>query len=151
MTNSSNPIPEELRASIFSSAGFLGSDTRSVEKIVEADIAALKKLGVAKEKLARVLSEVFDKASAAMGKPVDVRDGVVAVYHESRGRIPSPFREDGSFEKGEVVITDTASNEALIITRLSINLIERHDFFQGRGSRYRIDPATAVRALKIVK
>ena len=62
------------------------------------------------------------------------------------GRIPSPFQGDGVFEKGDVVLTGPGG-EQIILTALGLSMIEKHDFFQGRGSRYRVDPALAVRLL----
>ena len=40
-----------------------------------------------------------------------------------------------------------SSGEGFILTSLGLALIEKHGFFQGRGSRYRIDPAQAVALL----
>ncbi len=53
---------------------------------------------------------------------------------------------DGVFEKGAVV-REKETGQQMIITQLGIALIERHHFFQGLGSRYRIDPEVAVRLL----
>ena len=49
------------------------------------------------------------------------------------------FAKTDSLKKGEAVITDCTNNLSLIITSLGINLIEKHNFFQGRGCRFRID------------
>ena len=139
-------LEERLGASKFSGEGFLGTDHRPVDEIVADDLRTLDRLGVPAGRLLAALRDVYDKAQAEFGGEIDVRPGVTAVAHESMGRIPSPFRGDGVFEKGDVVVT-AADGEQLVLTALGLALIEKHRFFQGRGSRYRIDPAQAVRLL----
>lgn len=140
---------EDLRPSSFSSEGFLGKDTRPLEEIVRADVSALKKLGIEKSTLVERLKSVFEAAKNAFGAEIDVSRNITAAYFESRGKIPSPFPEDGLFEKGEVVVHNHRTKESLIITKLGINLIEQHDFFQGLGSRYRMDPKLAKKMLSL--
>jgi hypothetical protein len=133
-----------LGPSLFSGSGFMGRDTRSLEEIVAEDLAFLKRKGVAKERLLAALEEAYDKAKSAFGATVEIRPGVTAVFHESMGRVPSPFPGEGVFEKGEAVVTEHKTGARLIITQLSLHLVEKHGFFQGAGSRYRIDPDRAI-------
>jgi hypothetical protein len=139
-----------LGTSKFSAQGYLGTDTREPEEIIKDDLKTLARLGIDKKKLVAALRTAYDAAERALGNPVEISAGVTAVHHEARGRIPSPFPEDGVLPKGEVVITDKKSGETFIITPLSIVLIERHDFFQGEGSPYRTDPEVAGRILRLV-
>jgi hypothetical protein len=127
----------------FSGDGFLGTDTRPVEQIIAADRAAVDALGTTCEAIAEQLAAVYDLAERALGDPVDLRNGMVATHFESRGKSPSPFRGDGLFPKGEVVISGGPSNKRLRLTRLGISMIRNHGFFQGRGSPYRIEPEDA--------
>lgn len=146
-TPADKSLEDRLGASKFSGEGFLGTDHRPVDEIIAADLRSLAELGVSKDTLLAALRGAFEKARAALGGEVEIRPGVTAVAHESMGRIPSPFRGDGVFEKGDVVLTATATGEQLILTALGLAMIEKHDFFQGHGSRYRIDPARAARLL----
>ena len=136
-------LEDRLGASKFSGEGFLGTDHRPVDEIIADDRRTLERLGLARERLLAALRDIFDKARAELGGDVAVRPGVVAVAHESMGRIPSPFRGDGIFEKGDVVVSNSLTGESLILTSLGLSMIEKHGFFQGRGSRYRIDPERA--------
>jgi len=138
-----------LGPSKFSAEGFLGNDRREPEQIMADDIRVLESLGVAKETLVVQLKDVYKKAEKALGDPVRI-DSLEAKYIESRGKIPSPFRSEGMFPKGEVQITDTQTDKTFRITALSIHLIDKHNFFQGRGSRYRIEPDEIVRTLNLV-
>lgn len=129
----------------FSAEGFMGDDPRTVEEIVEDDRVELVRLGTTCEELANKLAIIFMRADAAFGDPVELCSGVTATMFEARGKIPSPFRGDGVFQKGEVMVYEEGSKATLFITRLGINLIKKHGFFQGQGSRYRIEPAEALR------
>ena len=140
-------LEDRLGASKFSGEGFLGTDHRPVDEIIADDRRTLERLGVPPEKLLAALRNAYEKARAALGGEVEIRPGLTAIAHESMGRIPSPFRGDGVFEKGDIVVTDSSSGEGFILTSLGLALIEKHGFFQGRGSRYRIDPARAAALL----
>ncbi len=132
-----------LGASKFSGDGFLGTDHRPVDAIIADDLRTLERLGVSRESLLTVLRDAFTQARAALGGDVELRPFLTAMAHESMGRIPSPFRGDGIFEKGDVVVTNSLTGESLILTSLGLSMIEKHNFFQGHGSRYRIDPERA--------
>jgi len=129
----------------FSAEGFLGDDTRTVDEIIEADREVLESIGTTPEAIAKLLATVFSKAEAAFGDPVELKPGVSATLFEARGKIPSPFRGDGVFQKGEVMVYEEGSKKTFFITRLGISMIQKHGFFQGRGSRFRINAGDVVR------
>ena len=138
---------QKLKPSKFSAEGFMGSDPRPIDEIIAADRKVLDENGVSIEALAEALARAYQTAQRALGAEVTLRPGVIAVFYESMGRVPSPFQGDGVFAKGEAVITERTSGQQIILTQLGIALIERHHFFQGIGSRYRIDPAMALHML----
>lgn len=118
-----------------------------MEEIASEDSVRLRKRGITREALVKALREAYQKAKDAFGAEVVIRAGVTAVFHESMGRVPSPFPGGGVFEKGEAVVTEHKTRARLVITQLSLHLIEKHGFFQGAGSRYRIDPDRAIDVL----
>jgi len=138
-----------LGGSKFSGEGFLGSDHRPIDEIASGDLLTLEKHHVSKEKLVQVLMHTYETAKKALGAEVLIRPGLTIAFHESMGRIPSPFPWDGVFEKGEAVVNDAEGSRLMVITRLGIHLIEKHSFFQGMGSYYRIDPETAIRIFRL--
>ncbi len=140
-----------LGPSKFSADGFLGDDPREPDQIIADDMRELEKTGVEKTTLVSALRDVYRKAETALGNPVKITDHLTAEYIESRGKVPSPFRGDGMFQKGEVDLKDDSTGKSVIFTALSISLIEKHDFFQGRGSRYRLEPAEIVELLGLKK
>jgi hypothetical protein len=143
------PFSVLLGPSKFSKEGFLGTDARTPEEIMTADRETLAGLGLDNKKIAAALRGAYVAAERALGNPVEITPGVNAVHQEARGRIPSPFPEDGAFQKGEAVVSDKSSGVSFCITPLSIGLIEKHGFFQGKGSPYRIEPDIAARVLRL--
>lgn len=146
-----SPAEDELIQSLgpskFSAEGFLGHDARPVDEIIFADQRKLDRLGISIKTLVHSLKAVYQQAQQVHGAEIQIKPGAFATFYESRGRVPSPFKTDGVFEKGEAVVCEKETGQQMIITQLGIALIERHHFFQGLGSRYRIDPEVAVRLL----
>ena len=140
-------LMQNLGPSKFSAQGFLGFDPRPVDEIISEDLAVFEKYQITTEALVKALKDAYQGAKDAFGAEVSVRTGITAIFHESMGRVPSPFRGDGVFEKGEAVLTDTDRNRCIIVTPLGIHLIEKYGFFQGRGSRHRIEPVVAIEML----
>lgn len=136
-----------LSPSKFSRDGFLGSDTRSLEEIVSSDRRTLEGRGLTVEAVAKGLRDIFARAKAGLGDEVDLGGGAAAAYHEARGRVPSPFSGDGTFEKGTVTVTLPGEAQPFILTDLSIFLIGKYGFFQGTGSPFRIEPLAAAKLL----
>lgn len=131
-------IMERMAAGVYCRDGFLGSDARTLSEILDTDRSALRKRKITKEQIARKLGMILAEAIRHFGAPVEVQPGLHALYHEAMGRIPSPFG-DGVFPKGEVELT-TADGKTYRFTPLSVHLIGRYGFFQGRGNRYRLEP-----------
>jgi hypothetical protein len=146
---SEKELIRNLSPSKFSAQGFLGSDSRPVDEIVNEDMAALERHHVSKETLAQALTAAYDMAQKAFGADILIRTGVTAVFYESMGRVPSPFKGDGVFEKGEVVVKDLKTGQGMTITRLGIHLIGKHGFFQGKGTPYRVEPLVAMKLLRL--
>ncbi len=142
-------IRDRMARGVLSHEGFLGTDTRRVSEIIDADAAAADHLGTSVAELAAQLESVLDAAVAALGTPAPVGDRLTATWHEAMGRIACPFGRCGAFPKGDVELTDRETGETVRFTPLSVHLIAEHGFCQGRGSRYRLDPAALARLLSI--
>ncbi|MBN2601640.1 MAG: hypothetical protein JXR87_06580 [Candidatus Marinimicrobia bacterium] len=136
-----------LQASKFSGDGFLGDDQRPVDEIIASDLRQLEEIGRTVNEAHRLLTDAYEKTRAGLGDEITLYTNVSGRFYESMGRIPSPFQGDGVFEKGEAVVTDTISGNSIIITKLGLSLIEKHQFFQGIGSRYRIEPLAVFQLL----
>lgn len=131
-------------ASEVSSGGFLGDDKRSVEEIIRDDANELREAGSTKFEAAETLKKIHQQARDSFGSEAVCGPNLVATHYDSRGSLPCPFG-DGFYEKGETVAKDATNGRVFFLSSLSIHLIQVHGFFQGRGSRYRIEPADAIR------
>ena len=140
---------ERLGPTCFSGTGFLGRDTRDWEEIIAADAAILERLGLDRAIIFRALRQAYASALEAGGDPVEVAPKVLAVCLECRGRIPSPFPGGGTFSKHQVRVEGETGGAVFVITELGLHLIDRHGFFQGLGSPFRIDPAQAARVFRL--
>lgn len=138
-------ILDRMAPGVLSREGFLGDDGRDLQEILETDGAAVARLGVTHERLAASLGEARRAAAAAMGNEVSVAGGRLrAVWREAMGYIPCPFGDGAVFPKGEVELTDPRTGRTLRYTPLSVHMIATYGFYQGRGGRYRIEPADVV-------
>lgn len=131
--------------------GFLGHDHRTLHEIIENDAHELDHMGITTEQIADEMERILEAAVNTFGAPVTVTTaggrGLVATYRESMGKIPSPWG-GYVFGKGEVELADPATGEIVQrYTPLSVHLVRQHAFFQGRGSRYRIEPREFVELL----
>ena len=128
--------------------GFLGADTRSLAEIICTDQAAVEAMGTTGEDLAQRLGAIVTAAMAAQGRTIQVHPHLAATYHEVMGRIPSPWPGEGVFAKGHAELLDQRTGLKADISPLSVHMIAAHGFFQGRGSRYRIEPNQIIRMLR---
>jgi hypothetical protein len=151
-------VIERMKSGVLSRDGFLGPDPRPLEEILDADRSAIAAVGATPEELAARLQGIFDQARAALGTPVRIGERLVATHREAMGRIPCPFGSAqgrpwggcGTFPKGEVELADTATGETLLLTALGVHMAGKHGFYNGRGTRYRLEPATLERLLRLL-
>ena len=129
--------------------GFLGSDARRLSDILDADAAEVARLGLSHAAVAAELERVLNAAVHGLGTPVQIGERRVATWHEAMGRIPCPFGRCGTFPKGEVEFVNTQTGERMVFTPLSVHAVAEHGFYQGRGSRYRLEPASLARMLTL--
>ncbi len=144
-------IQDNLAPSAVSAEGFLGDDKRDVAAIVAADAAALERLGTTAASLAARMRRVTHRAAAGLGATVEVAPGREASVEEHRGAIPCPFRCAHKFMKRSTVLTDCATGETVRYTDLNVHLIEKHGFFEGAGSPFRVEPDALAAALEGVE
>lgn len=141
-------VMERMAPGVFCNEGFLGEDTRPLGEILDEDRSTLVGLGVSAGAIGEGLAKILDQAESAYGGTVEVSPAGQAVFHEAMGRIPCPFG-DGVFHKGQVEWT-LPDGRVFRFTPLSVHLVTAHGFFQGRGSRYRLDPKEIADALELI-
>jgi hypothetical protein len=140
-------LEQILRSSAFSAAGFMGTDTRSLAEIIDADMADLAKLNYTPQQIAQRMQQITDKAKDALGNWIKLDDTHNAMITEVKGRIPCPWPHAGNFAKRVTTLQDTQTGRKVHFSDLNIHLIAEHNFFEGRGSAFRIEPKQIIEML----
>jgi hypothetical protein len=140
-------LEQMLRSSVFAAGGFMGTDARTATEVIEADAAALSRLGVTAEQLAARMQEITAAAIKGLGNWVDVDSGHEARVDETRGWIPCPWSDGHRFRKRVTMVKRRDSGRTVQWSDLSIHLTGKHTFFEGKGSAFRIEPAELVDVL----
>jgi len=149
LTPSEKHVIDRMAPGALCGEGFLGRDPRPLADIIAADTHAVEALGLTHAQIAARLDETLQVAQAALGTPVVVGETLSAVSADAMGPIPCPWGGCGVFAKGDIELTDLATGQTVRFTPLSVHLIAHHAFYQGKGSRYRLDPADLAHMLHI--
>ena len=132
-----------MQPGVITSDGFLGDDHRNIVDIIEADEEKFSQLGLDFDDAVLRLRHLMEEGRKGLGEPVTVDGRWVVTTSEARGHLASPF-EDGIFRKINVRIEHAPdgkpSGAELLVTDLSLHLLETHHFLQGKGSPFRIEP-----------
>ena len=142
-----NPIDSKVRQDM--QERFLGSDTRLIAQIIESDEAELRAAGLGADELARAMRRLTEKGMESLGDEVQA-DGFLVRVEEYMGQIGCPFKHAVREAKRNTTAVDPRGR-VMTWTDMSIHLIERHGFFQGEGSDYRLEPLELAKFLGLLK
>ncbi|MEN6444753.1 MAG: hypothetical protein ABFC98_01750 [Candidatus Cloacimonas sp.] len=127
--------------------GFLGNDQRSLAEIIATDDKELDRLN-------RYVEEIADRMKFLTDATFDVFDNKVVIddiYEVStetfKGNLSCPYGHGGFFRKYETTLKNRNNNITVHWTAMTIHLIEAHHFFGGKGSSFRYEPETLLKAL----
>jgi len=146
-------LPEErrleylLRSSTIVADGFLGTDSRSHEEIIEADVSALARLGCTPEQVADRMEELTALAIPQLGNPIRVGDWLEVASEDYKGRIVCPWPHPVGVDKRITTARRLDTGEWVRWSDLNTHMIAEHGFFEGKGSAFRIEPAVLVRVI----
>lgn len=141
-------IRHQFEAGVLTKEGFLGDDIRHVHDIVHQDAAKLAELGVNISDMVDKLRFLINQGKRGLETPVDVGSYEVQTYWY-RGMLPCPFGHKGLYPKLKTIVTDKETGKKITYTMMSVHLIEKHGFFGGSGSLYRLDPGHLAAFLQI--
>ena len=142
-----NPIYSKVRQDM--QERFLGSDTRLIAQIIESDEAELRAAGLGADELARAMRRLTEKGMESLGDEVQA-DGFMVRVEEYMGQIGCPFKHGVREAKRNTTAIDPRGR-VMTWTDMSIHLIERHGFFQGEGSDYRLEPLELAEFLGLLR
>lgn len=142
-------VEARMRAGATTREGFLGTDRRRLEEILDADERAVKGLGRTHAAIAARMRFFLEAGAAGFGETVFVAPHFEIRVESARGFLECPFGDPGIVLKTNVYVTNGRLNKDVIYSDLSIHLIEAHGFYQGHGGFYRYEPAWLVEVLEV--
>jgi hypothetical protein len=148
MTPEFQKAQENMKPGVITADGFMGNDDRNLIDIIIEDEELLSTLNITFDSIVEKLRYFKEKGEKGLGEPITVDEHWEVQVGEARGHLPCPF-EDGIFRKVVTKVTNLKNNESIIYSDLSIHLIEKHHFFQGKGSPFRLDPTKIKRVLEL--
>ncbi|HAL45586.1 MAG: hypothetical protein A2Y12_13800 [Planctomycetes bacterium GWF2_42_9] len=140
-------LENALRSSTIVAGGFLGTDSRDLNDIISSDLSELDGLGITITKLVSRMKEITNTAIPALGNWVKIDEKYEAMVEEAKGILTCPWPHSGGFDKRVTFLKNTKTNNIFKWTDLNIHLIEQHNFFEGKGSPYRIEPKELVESI----
>lgn len=141
-------LEEVLRSTHLVAGGFMGTDKRHPQEVIEQDMAALEKGGVTATQVADRMRALTELAKPRLGSWVDHADGKLRVKSEDfKGQLICPWPHPGYFDKRITTVEQLETGKQLTWTDLNIHMIADHGFFEGEGAFFRIEPADIVALL----
>jgi len=142
---------KNMEPGVITAYGFLGDDHRPIIEIITEDEERMAKAGLEFEATGERLRELLMAGRKGMGEPVTVEGKWLVKTDETRGYLASPF-EDGIFRKMNTVVEPVGPEHKglrLMYSELSLHLLEKWHFLQGKGSTFRLEPDTIRKVLGV--
>ena len=140
-------LEDVLRCSKLVYGGFMGTDTRSVSEVIDADNAKLSKTGFTTDQIAEKMQEITDIAITGFGTWVQIDENRQGKTQEAKGTLVCPWPHPGKFAKRVTTVKLNKSGQTIRWADLNIHLIAEHGFFEGKGSIFRIEPQKLIRVI----
>ena len=145
MTEELKKAQANMQAGVIAVEGFLGHDPRLLVDIIQHDEEEFRRLALDWDIVAAKLKELLKLGSDGLGEPTTVAHQWLIRVDETRGTLPSPW-EDGIFHKVNCEVRRVDSDgkpvgKILLYNELSMHLLEKYHFLEGRGSSFRLEPA----------
>lgn len=142
-------VQARMKPGVLTQQGFLGPDARKLADILDADQAAVLRLGLTHARIAERLEAFREAGLKGLGTEVPVPPHFEVRVDGARGVLPCPFGHKGVFDKTFTWVRNRRLGEALSCSDLQLHLIREHGFYEGEGSEYRLDPARLARVLEL--
>jgi len=138
---------ENMQPGVITADGFLGDEKHILRDIIMRDASEMREYELDFEETASVLRHLVEEGRKGLGEPVTVDGKWLVQTWEARGHLACPF-EDGIFRKITAEIENKNNHEKILVSDLAIHLMETHQFLEGIGSSFRLDPEKVKAVLK---
>ncbi len=140
---------DNMQPGVITLYGFFGPDDRNLIDILTEDDGLVKRMGLTHEQVGNRMEYYRDKGKDGLGEFIRVDPHFEVRVETVRGKLPSPFDGEGIYPKTNTIVRNTRIDEEIVYSDLSIHLIRDHGFYQGKGSRFRLNPEKLARVLEI--
>lgn len=138
-----------MRPGVITLEGFLGTDIRGLDGILDDDDGTVGRMGLTHEEIARKMNTLKQAGAEGLGEFIKVPPHFEVKVDSVRGKLPCPFSHPGIYPKTNTTVVNTKLDKEIIYTDLHIHMIEAHGFYEGRGSRFRLEPKELVEILEV--
>lgn len=139
MTPALKKALSNMEPGVITAGGFLGDDKRELPEIIVEDQAHFKQENLDWDEVAEKLQYLTDQGRKGLGEPVTVDEKWIVKTDEARGHLACPW-EDGVCRKINTIVKNKANGQSLFYTELTIHLLKEHQFLEGKGSTFRLEP-----------
>ena len=137
-----------MQPGVITSSGFLGDDERPIVDIIEKDEETMQKLALDFEETAAAMRRLLVTGRKGLGEPMTVEGLWRVQVSDARGFLACPF-EDGIYRKTNVAVELVSTGKIILFSELSLHLMEKHHFLQGKGSPFRMEPEDLKEVLRL--
>ena len=148
-TKKMDEIQEKMKPGRITLHGFLGEDKRNIVDILIEDDARVKRMNLTHKKIAKKMIQFKQKGMKGMGDFIKVEPHFEVKVESVRGKLPCPFGDPGIFPKVNTTVLNKKIDKSLVYTDLNIHMIWVHGFYEGKGSRFRLEPEKLKNVLEI--
>lgn len=142
-------IVQNMQPGVITLEGFLGSDRRDLQEILEDDNGIVKRMHLTHQRIAHRMNEFRQKGEKGLGEYISIKPHFEVRVDTVRGKLPCPFQHPGIYRKANTTVRNTRLGREITYTDLHIHMIEAHGFYEGKGSRFRLEPEDLAEILEV--
>ncbi len=148
MTPNMRKAQENMAPGVITADGFLGDDKRPLQDMITESEEQLRHHGLDIENVVQILKDFMEEGRNGLGEPITVDEKWIVQTMEARGHLPCPF-EDGVQRKITTVVRNIELGESIMYSTISLHLLQKHHFLEGKGSPFRLEPIQLKRVLEL--
>jgi len=140
-------IQDKMKPGILTANGFLGNDKRNFRDIIADDMKIVNSFDKSLEDIANRMQYLMEKSFLSYDSSIVVDKNYEVEYNSYRGVLLSPFPNAGRFGKATIKVTNLKNHMCVVWTPLHVHFIRDFGFFEGKGSKFRIEPEILYKAI----
>lgn len=133
-------IQDKMKPGVLTGDGFLGTDKRNFRDIIAEDMKIVNTFERNLEDIATRMQYLMEKSFLSYDSSIVVDAKYEVEYNSYRGVLLSPFPKAGRFGKATIKVTNLKNHMSVLWTPLQVHFIRDYGFFEGKGSKFRIEP-----------